>query len=285
MRTGAGTVTLAGSGGSTITPPSVIGEWQGTYASPTTTPPHVTTPLVRSITVPAGINRYLFVVAGEVNGEIVSHTITLASSVGTVTVITADTAPTGNYSVTPTQNSKSWIVDLDDSLSSGTDLDLTFTIPADSTSFSYKVWAAKDVNAITGGTGASISTSSRNHSLSITSPANGLVMTAFFHKGFVLPVTLTGGISSTAVATGIGSVVDHMIVTGHLANAPAGANAFATTWVESKQGAALGVCFESATTGGSSVIIIGTPLTVGADSSVDIMAASDGRTYYLRHGG
>jgi trimeric autotransporter adhesin len=284
IRTGAGTVTLQGSATTVISSPELIGEWQAGYITAVDPPTGATAPIVRTISVPAGLKRFLFVTSCEINQANTSHEVTLTSSTGTVTARTAATAPTSDFSDNPCLNVQSWTVSLGDSATVATSVTLTFTMPDLVHSHAYNIRAVKNVNAVSGATGANQTAATTGHSVSVTAAAGDMVLATMFHQGDARPATFSGGTAGSQLRTGGRTLKDSTMIPGYLVPAAAGANAMTGNFTGAKQGAVLGICFEAATSGASAVTVIGTPLTIGSNSWVDVMALSDGTTYLVRHG-
>lgn len=282
LRTGTGAVTLVGEAGAAPASVEQTGQWQGggTYSGGSGST-SITIP--RSISVPAGNNRKLWISAFDTNDFIANHVLSCMIDVGTLAPSIANTSPTSADHTAEKINAASWVASLADS-TVATDHVITITIPPNTLSYSYRIVAANNVNAVSGAVGDSSDTTSSSRAVGVTAPVNGLVLAAMASNGNdSLPATISGvssGGGDSPLSTGTSTAKDIVMIGGRILPSVAGVNTMTAGFAVSKKHAWLGICFEKATTGGASATVVGTT-TVPSNGWLDVIAASDGRTYIV----
>ncbi len=283
MAIGAGSVTLAGAAGTAPAAVEQSAEWQGTRSWSPDNSGGAAIDVVIPITVPAGVGRKLWVAAFDINDFVATHNLTAAIDVGTMTASVANTSPASADHSTEKVNAASWTVALADSATAATDHVVTITVPPSSLALSYRIVAANNVNAISGAVGDSTATIALTKAVSVTAPVNGLVLGALTSVGNdSLPASLSGATAAaTAISSGATAGKDIAMIAGRILPSVSGANGMTATFAQSRKGAFLGVCFEKATSGGVGATVYSTTLVVPPGGWLDVLALSDGRTYYV----
>lgn len=282
LRTGAGSVTLAAEAGAA--PPAVeqTGQWQGgsTYVGNSGGSSIATT---RSISVPAGNNRKLWIAAFDINDYVTNHVLSCSIDVGTLVLSVDNTSPASADHLTEKINAASWVASLADSPVATTHV-ITITIPPNTLAYSYRIISANNVNAVSSPVGDSTEVATTTQAVAVTAPVSGLVLAAMASVGNdSLPATIAGvssGGGDSAFSTGTNINKDIVMIGGRILPSTAGVNTMTATFAISKKHAWLGVCFEKATTGGASTTVVGTTV-VPSNGWLDVIAASDGRTYIV----
>jgi hypothetical protein len=274
---GTNSLTIEGSGSAAVTPVTILQTWQGAPIHQATQPAIATTQTL-NLTIPSGADRRLLIVSGDINNSTTSHTVGVTPDSGTLTQVLAVTGATGKFSTTPFVSERAWDLALTGTASLS--LALEFAIPADTLSWAYRIVAVTSAAAPTV-TGSSDTTAATTHARTATRPANGGIAAVFFLRNGTATGAVTG-IGTVQASTSSGSLTQKdIIVCGGQEVGSSSTSVTATgTFSTSEQGASL-ICIWDPVSLSTSTVTLEGDTTVAQDKMAQILALSDGSTYYV----
>jgi hypothetical protein len=274
---GSDALDIVGSADAVVTPVTLLGAWQGApYRSPTQ--PSLATTQTLNLTIPAGADRRVLIVSGDINNDTTSHIVGVTPDSGVLTQVLAVTGATGKFSTTPHVSERAWDLALTGTASLS--LELEFAIPAETLSWAYRVVAVANAAAPTV-TGSSDTTAALTRDRTATRPANGGIAAVFFARNGTNTAAVTG-IGNAQASTSSGSLTSKdIIVCGGQEVAASSVSVTATaTFTASEQGASL-IAIWAGASGATSTVTVEGATSVPVDRMAQILALSDGTTYYV----